>query len=273
MAARPISASSPRPSSNPPRPALHLVEPDEIETVAWSQLGPSFIAQWGRPRGKNEPEHVQILGPSGSGKGVFQRDILLERARRRESNMVFIATKPADKTTLSMRWPITDTWRGVTQHEQVIYWPRTTELGEARKEYLRGKIMDLLSRLWVPDSNTVVIFDEIGRLEKLGPDVKEMVEMYFTEARALGITCVFGKQRTQGVTRDATGNTDWKISFTPNDEDDAERTAELFGNKKQYVPILMGLDRERFEFLIQHKLNRATYKSFVDRPVPAPRRK
>lgn len=240
--------------------------------MPWSELGPTFIEEWGRPRGKNEPEHVQILGPSGSGKGVFLRDILLERARRRQSHIVFIATKPADKTTTSMGWPVVDDYRGVLQYPQVIYWPHTNKIGQARKDYLREKVMDLLARMWHPDSNTVVVWDELARAEKLGPDVKETAEMYFTEGRALGITNVYGKQRTQGVGRDATGNTDWKITFRMSDLADSERTAELFGPKKTFVPVIQSLDRERFEFLIQHKLDLQTYISWVDKPVKAPDR-
>jgi hypothetical protein len=271
-----ISAPSrpPRSDADGVRPDLRVVaDVPEIERIPWSVLGPEFIAEWGRPRGKNEPEHVQILGPSGSGKGVFQKDVLLERARRRQSQIVFIATKPADKTTLSMGWPVTDTWRGVTQNEQVVYWPRTALLGAARKNYMRDKIMDVLGRLWTPDSNTVVVFDEIARMEKLGIDVKEMIEMYFTEGRGLGITCVFGKQRTQGVGRDTTGNTDWKITFRMNDQSDTERVAELFGRKQEYVPVVNSLDRKKFEFLIQHKLDLKTFISWVDRPVRAPAKK
>jgi hypothetical protein len=264
--------SSPPTSSVPAMPLPRGMAMPDIPREPWSMLGPEFIEAWGRPRGKNEPEHVQVLGPSGSGKGVFLRDILIERARRRRSRMVFIATKPADKTTLSMGWPIVSDWRGVNQYEQVIYWPRTDKLGIARKNFLRAKVMDLLDRLWHPDSNTVVIWDELGRAEKLGPDVRETAEMYFTEGRALGITNVYGKQRTQGVTRDATANTDWKISFAMPDQADAERTAELFGPKRVYTPVLQSLDRERFEFLIQHKLDMRTYISWVDQPVKAPAR-
>ena len=268
-----ISAPSRPPRSNSTRAAgLHVVGSGSIERVPWSVLGPEFISEWGRPRGKNEPEHVQILGPSGSGKGVLQRDILLERARRRESHIVFIATKPADKTTLSMRWPVVDTWRGVTRHEQVVYWPHTPKLGAERKAYMAEKIKDVLGRLWVKDSNTIIVFDELMRLEKLDADVKEMVEMYFTEGRALGITCVFGKQRTQGVARDATGNTDWKITFRMNDLADTERVAELYGRKQEFVPVIESLDRRRFEFLIQHKMDMSTYISWVDKPVRIPQK-
>lgn len=233
-------------------------------------MGPDFIKSWGRPRGKSEPEHVQVLGPSGSGKGVLLRDILLERARRRQTHIVFIATKPADRTTLSMGWPIVSDYRGVMQYPQVIYWPRTNRIGQARKDYLREKILDLLGRLWHKDANTVVVWDELARAEKLGADVKEVAEMYFTEGRALGIENVYGKQRTQGVGRDATGNTDWKITFRMNDRADTERTAELFGPKRVFVPVIESLDRERFEFLIQHKLTMRTAISWIDKPVKAP---
>jgi hypothetical protein len=262
-ASTPLQTYEPAPaSSDVPR----------IERVPWSELCPGFIETWGRPRGKNEPEHLQVLGPSGSGKGVFLRDVLLERARRRGSHMVFIATKPADKTTLSMGWPVVDDYRGVLQNEQVIFWPRTTKIGAARKEYLRAKVYDLLGHLWHPEANLVVIWDELGRAEKLGPDVRETAEMYFTEGRALGITNVYGKQRTQGVIRDATANTDWKATFQMSDLADTERTAELFGPKRQFVPVIQSLDREKFEFLIQHKLDMATYVSWVDKPVKAPAR-
>jgi hypothetical protein len=272
---RPASPQAPRAPGDPDlgtAAAQAAGLPGPIERVPWSELGPGFIETWGRPRGKNEPEHVQVLGPSGSGKGIFLRDILLERARRRESHMVFIATKPADKTTLSMGWPVVEDYRGVLQYPQVIYWPRTNRIGQARKEYLREKVMDLLARLWQPDSNTVVIWDELARAEKLGPDVKETAEMYFTEGRALGITNVYGKQRTQGVGRDATGNTDWKITFRMSDLADSERTAELYGPKKIFVPVIQSLDRERFEFLIQHKLDLQTYISWIDKPVKPPAR-
>jgi nucleoside-triphosphatase THEP1 len=265
MALQTISARSQPPASE--------ADPAGIERVPWSVLGPEFVSQWGRPRGKNEPESVQILGPMGSGKGVLQRDILLERARRRESHIVFIATKPADKTTASMGWPVVQDWRGVQRNPQVIFWPRTGKLGVERKQYMAAKIEDLLARLWTPESNTVVVWDELARIESYSRDLVEMVQMYFSEGRALGITNVFGKQRPQGVGRDATANTDWKFAFRANDQADTERVAELFGRKQEYVPVVNSLDRERFEFLVQHKMDMATYISWVDRPVKTPKRR
>jgi hypothetical protein len=257
-----ISASS-QPRTSPRAPLA-------VERRPWSQLGPEFIRIWGRPRGKNEPEHLEILGPTGSGKGVLLRDILLERARRRETNVVFICTKSADKTTASMNWPITDTWRGVTEHEQVIFWPRTARKGLDRQRYQAAKIQDLLDNLWEPEANTVVVFDEFLYVESLTPNLKATLGMYLREGRSHGICCVMGKQRVQGVQRDMHSESDWKFSFKMNDDDDNERLAQLFGNKREMLPVVNSLNREKFEFLVQHKLTGATYISWVDKPVRAP---
>jgi hypothetical protein len=58
--------------------------------------------------------------------------------------------------------------------------------------------------------------------------------------------------------------TDWKVCFRLSDEDDQERAAQLFGSKRDYAPVIAGLDRERREFLIQHQLTGQTYISWVD---------
>lgn len=236
-------------------------------------LGPEFIRIWGRPRGKDQPEHLEILGPTGSGKSLLKRDILLERVRRRETSVVSIATKNADKTMTSMGWPIVDSWREVRRHDQVIFWPRTGKLGKARRLYQNGKIEDLLNHLWAPDANTVVDFDEWVYIEGLSAEMRDLLNMYVREGRSHGLTCVMGKQRVQGTQRDMHSESDWKFAFKMNDTEDNERLAQLFGSKREWVPIIESLDRERFEFLVQHKLTGATYISWVDRPVPSPRKK
>jgi hypothetical protein len=91
--------------------------------------------------------------------------------------------------------------------------------------------------------------------------------MYLREGRSHGITVVAGKQRAQGVNRDMHSETDWKIAFKMNDADDNERLAELFGDRKLFVPVIEGLDRRAHEFLIQHKLSGTQYISWVDKPL------
>jgi hypothetical protein len=244
-----------------------------VERVPWSLLGPEFIRVWGRPRGIDQPEHIEILGPTGSGKSMLKRDILLERARRRGTHIVSVATKQADRTMSSMGWPIVDSWRGVQKNEQCIFWPRTDRLGEQRKAYQDARIQELLDHLWHPDANTVVDFDEWVYIEGLSSEMKALLNMYVREGRSHGLTCVMGKQRVQGTQRDMHSESDWKFAFKMNDQDDNERLSQLFGSKREWVSVIESLDRERFEFLVQHKLTGQSYISWVDRPVSPPQQK
>ncbi len=254
----------------PIRPDRRGVEVPQIERVPWSVLGPEFIRQWGRPRGKDMPEHLEVLGPTGSGKSHLLVDMLRARVSRRGSAAIFVATKAADSTVDSLGWPVTDTWRGVTQHDQVVFWPRTREIGTKRKAFQAARIDDLLSRLWEPEANTVLVLDEFVYVEGLTADLKATLLMYLREGRSHGLTVVGGKQRVQGVQRDLHSETDWKAAFVMNDLDDNERLAQLFGSKRQYVPVIESLDRERHEFLIQHKLTGTQYISWVDRQIAPP---
>lgn len=239
----------------------------QVPRVPWSQLGPDFIANWGRPRGKTMPEHLECLGPTGSGKSYLLVDILKERVRRRKTSVVYIVTKQADSTVSLLGWPITDSWREVLKHDQVVFWPRTSEVGQARKAFQAAKIQDLMERLWQPEANTVIDFDEAAYVEGLSPELKALLQMYLREGRSHGLTCVMNKQRAQGIQRDMHSESDWKICFRMNDFEDNERAAQLFGAKRVYTPVLESLDRERHEFLIQHKLTDSEFISWVDRPL------
>ena len=239
----------------------------KIEHIPWSVLGPQFIAEWGRPRGEVQPEHMEILGPTGSGKSWFQKSILLERARRRGTHVIVIATKAADSTMTDMGWPIVDTWREVRKHPQCIFWPRTSKIGEEREAFQAAKIEDLLARLWQPNSNTIVVFDEWVYIEGLSRKLRSIMNMYVREGRSHGLTCVMGKQRPQGTQRDMHSESDWKIAFKMNDRNDNERLAELFGAKREWIPVIETLRRDKFEFLIQHKLTGDTYISWIDKPL------
>lgn len=256
--------------------------PDDGETlprVPWSVVGPEFISSWGYPGGKFWPEHIEILGPSGSGKTRFNATILSERILARGSRVVYVATKRADDTIMSMGWPVGQTFADVQKHPQLIFWPQTAKLGEERDAYLHAHIAELLTKLWQPKANTVLAFDEVATVEDLGrgpdgkgTDIRRLIRMYWREARSMGITIDAMKQRPQGTARDMHSETTWAAAFQPKDEDDAKRYAEVLGGRRKWLNVLMQLDRDRFEFVLSNSRTRMAVITWVDTPLrPLPR--
>lgn len=250
-------------------------EVPEIERVPWSELGPSFIEKWGRNDPSNpQPEHLEILGMTGSGKSFLLVQILSEMARRRKSSIVYLVNKPADGSIGKLQWPVVGSWDELVEVErrtgiqQVIFWPKTEMMGKKRTEYQEERFRELLENLWVPNANTIVVFDEFTTLEKMSTDMKEILNQYLREGRSQGITCVMGKQRGQGVQRDMHSESTWVIAFKFKDRKDMEYAAEFFGDKREYVPVLQSLSKEDHEFLIQSKNTEDTYISWVDEPLP-----
>jgi hypothetical protein len=241
--------------------------PVSIPRVPWSEVGPEFISLWGYPDGKFEPEHLEILGPTGSGKTYAEATILQDRVKARDSGVIFIATKPLDKTIARLGWPVATTWKEVTEHKQVIFWPRTRLLGAARKAYMGAKIEELLGRLWSKGGAVLVAFDEIATVEGLSSDMREMIKMYWREARSMGITIVAMKQRPQGIQRDMHSESSWVISFRPKDEDDAKRYAEVMGGRKGWLPVLMQLDKQKHEFVLKHERTGRAVITWIDTPL------
>lgn len=238
------------------------------DRVPWEELGPEFYKAWGYPRGEFEPEHVEILGPTGSGKSYFQKTILMERARLRGSHVVILATKPADKTLMSMGWPIVNDWPPKKQWgdkrsmDQVIFWAKAPTLGKAGQAVQKRQVEHLLEELWVPESNVILSFDEIGYvIMDLGLQVE--ISRYYREARGLGITLVANAQRAPGSSRYMHSESVWSVLFTPKDEDDLERVAEVAGDKRYYRTVLPKLSRTKREFLLIHNLTNERYISHI----------
>ena len=75
------------------------------------------------------------------------------------------------------------------------------------------------------------------------------------------------KQRPQGVARDMHSEASWTVSFRPKDEDDAERYAEVLGSRRQWMPVLMSLDKRKHEFVIKHERTGLAAISWVDVPL------
>lgn len=241
------------------------------ERIPWSELGPEFAATWGRADPSNpQPEHLEIVGPSGSGKTHLEATMLQQRAQVRDTPSVLVATKPADATIMSLGWPVVKDWKGVTENRQVIYWPQTPLIGKARRAHHETRVRDLLDRLWQPEANTILAFDEIAYAEGLSDDLKKIIQMYWREGRSQGITILAMKQRPQGIQRDMHSETMWTAAFAPKDRADLERFSELFGSKRDWMPVFDSLDPDSHEFILRHSRTRQSVISWVDVPLKPP---
>ena len=238
-----------------------------LSRAPWSAVWPDFIRQWGYPGGEFEPEHLEILGPSGSGKTYFEATVLQQRVKARGSAVVFVATKRIDSTIMKLGWPIVDTWKGVTQNRQVIFWPRTKEIGEKRDAYMEAKIFDLLSRIWAAGVKIIVVLDEEAKAEQLSRRLKACLQMYWREARSGGITVVAMKQRGQGVLRDMHSEAAWIAAFKPKHEEDAKYVGATMGSWRTWLPVLQSLNRDRHEFVLLHSVTGEAVISWVDIPL------
>lgn len=240
------------------------------EEVPWSELGPQFIEAWApRPEAgkKLEGEHLEETGQSGSGKSYLLKTILHMRALSRDSAIIYICTKADDATVaglLELGWPRATSFDEVRRYRQCVFWPQSKAIGEAKDDHFEKLIYDLLSRIWQPGSNTIVVFDEVGYVEALSRRLKKLIRQYWREARALGISVAASKQRPIGVVRDQHSESRWKIVFPPADMGDADRFAELLGRPRDWVPVLESLDQEQHQFIIRNSVTKTAYISWVD---------
>jgi len=218
------------------------------------------------------PEHIEIIGPNGSGKTYFGRQILLERVAARGSHAVLIATKPDDDTLPMMGWPIIHRWPPDYKDHQAIFWVPANGVDDAAVDKQREQVKALLSRIFKKDAHIIVVFDEVAYV-CIDLRLNTTVAKFYREGRALGITCVAYTQRVPGVTRYVHSESYWTAAFRPKDEEDAERVAQVLGSKKMYMPILMGLNAERHELLLVHNLTGEKVVTWIDPKSRIPVRK
>lgn len=272
-------ASNIAPDSQPPDDST--ISP-QIERIPWSKLAQEFAETWGRADSKDpQPEHVEVLGINGSGKTLWTAKACQERMLVRHTPVVFLQSKPADGTIMKLGWPVINNGdiKKVARERWSIFWPNTNATGRARKYYQADAFRNLLDALWHPNANIIVVYDDFGYIQDLvtsdGEPLAPIVQMYLREGRSAGITNVMVKQRAPGSRREMHSETIWKVGFATLDQDDQERVAEIFGDRKTYVPIIRSMDPDKHEFLIKHGRTGAQFISWVDtplRPIQRPKR-
>lgn len=253
-----------------------------IERIPWSTLAQDFAETWGRADPKDpQPEHVEVLGINGSGKTLWTCKAVQERMLVRHTPVVFLQSKPADATVMRLGWPVITNGdvRAVQKERWSIFWPQTNATGRARKVYQADRFYNLLNSLWHPNSNIIVVYDDFGYIQELftsnGEPLAPVVQMFLREGRSSGITNVLVKQRAPGSRREMHSESQWKVGFATLDQNDQERVAEIFGDRKAYLPIIKSMDADKHEFLIKHSRTGAEFISWVDtplRPIQRPKR-
>jgi hypothetical protein len=229
------------------------------EYVPWDTLGPAFFEMWGRPRGKQEQEHLTIYGPSGCGKTYCMTYLLTMRARLRGTHAVVLATKQADATLTDAGWPVIDDWPPDYGQNQVIWWARGG-MSDAQQAEQKRRMSYMLATLWQRNANKIIAWDELPYIcGDLGQNAR--VATFYREGRANGIGNVACLQRPSGVTRYVHSENGWTIAFKPKDADDRIRVAEVLGNRAYFQWVLANLNRERYEFVIKHELTGQCYIS------------
>ena len=254
----------------------------QIQRIPWSELAQEFAEVWGRADPSNpQPEHVEVLGINGSGKTLWMSKAVQERMLVRRTPCIIMQSKPADDTIMRLGWPVISDGnvQKARRERWCIYWPQTNATGQARKRYQADSFRKLLNELWRPQSNTIVVFDDVGYIQSLycsdGEPLNPIIEMYLREGRSSGITNVLVKQRPQGAKREMHSETQWTVAFAPKDDDDKERFAQLYGNKKEWMPVFTSMNSDKHEFLIKHHRTQSAFISWIDtplRPIKRPER-
>lgn len=247
------------------------------ERVPWSILGPQFALAFGNADPADpQPEHIEIIGQNGSGKTHLAGKIYQERAYVTARPSIIIAHKPVDPTLLKIGFPVVNGWDQLVQHvndghQNLIFWPQTRAMGNARKRWYDLKISDLLDRLWASATpktpgDTDIAVDDWGFAEQLA-ETSGRLEQFLREGRAPGFSVGALKQRPQGSTRLMSSETQWTAGFRPKDDSDLERWAQLFGSRRDWMPVFRDVRRDRREFVLKHSVTGRAFISWVDEPL------
>lgn len=189
-------------------------------------------------------EHVATVGPTGSGKSVFNFalcQIIGSRMGkdRRPSRVVIFGTKPRDDTLSALGWPIIKKWPPAYGQEHCIVWPRGGSLDDEAARH-RRVFRPLLNVVYREGGQTVCI-DEAGYFEDSPPDglgLRGIMTKIWTNARANKLTMIAGTQRPRHVTVSMWTEPSWIVIFAPDDLEDLKRVAELSGCKDAVLEIV-----------------------------------
>lgn len=207
-------------------------------------------------------EHVSCEGPTGSGKSVLMRGLLMEIAATldvptggttRPVRISALGIKNTDKTLAGFGWPritkLAD-WPPGYGEEHVLAWPRYGTASSAAKlhaEFFRP-VLDQIKN----GGPGIAYIDEVAYFAEKPPDglgLGNQLNQFWIMARSDHVSLWGATQRPTRVPRAMWSEASWMFLFRPEDEEDHKTLAERSGQKQLVLDVLPTLDDHEFLML------------------------
>ena len=219
----------------------------EIQTVEWAEFYRD-IFDW------KQGEHVSIIGPTGQGKTTLALAVLPKRRF-----VIIFSTKPKDEQTEKLGWKIFRKWPIPVTVERAILWPKFEGPADfkTQQQTFANAMLDIFrSGNWAVYVDETFYFSNILKLDSL-------LEMYWLQARSLGISFVAGTQRPSHVPLLMYDQATWLFFFRDNDERNLRRLGSMGGlETKRIMEAVAMLDTH--QFLAINTRTGEMYRSTVD---------
>lgn len=257
MAAPPRPPRPPRPSPGrarlaPPRPP-GSVELDRRRLPAGGQVGElAPFVRWDRFLDRvrfRQGEHITIVGTTGSGKTVLERELVEFRLFT-----ALLGTKPEDRELYK---PFQDRGYEITAHfdpspaadeSRIIFRPRlsTPDRKGLRKQAEAFEAM--LFEVWDYGGWTIVCDEAVYLTQTLG--LGATLELFWTGGRSHNITVVAATQKPVSIPRVAFDGATHLFFFRNTDQDRIRRMAEMAGSDSAVLRALIPvLPRHEFVYV------------------------
>lgn len=238
----------------------------EIDFVPWdNELGPAFTESW--KIGEGQAEHVTIVGRTGQGKTSLALDMIVRRLREiPKSRAVILANKKEDQVLQRLINNKTAAhikrWKDLSYEHRVkrlvVVWPT---FGKASTSATKNRttFIDAIDGVLSEGDWTLFVDDAWYWVEhmRLGALLDEL----WNAARTSNVSVVLGSTRPVFISRSATSQHSWAVSFAIGDLQDRVRMAEVMGDRS-LSPIIEKL--RNHEFLLKQTSSGMAYVSNLE---------
>lgn len=204
---------------------------NKIPTLKWDEFYHN-VFDW------RQGEHVSIIGPTGQGKTTLALALLPKRRF-----VLIFSTKPKDKQTEELGWKIFKKWPIPVTVERAILWPKfdgPEDFKNQQQTFAEAMLDIFKAGNWCVYVDETFYFSNILKLDSL-------LEMYWLQARSLGISFVAGTQRPSHVPLLMYDQATWLFFFRDNDERNLRRLGSMGGlETRTIMQTVATLDTHQF---------------------------